>query len=641
MGTFRKIWIFLTAFALQGGLASGVELDLRHIADRTAATADLNGLWEYSPSPILLGQAEGALSGSPQEFWMKTSELGESASYRLVLIREAEQESLLLVLSDLPSYRVSANGRLLLEKGRLPTDGKPAIAERGKRTVLLPQGDRIELILDVATPLPRWLSLPGKITVGPESSMRHKEKVESILLSIILGGLFIIGIYHICLFIFMPSRPVTLILALFCLIVIIRSAFSPEFESAYVFFPHFPYELSWKVQIIGYYLSPPLFLTFLMFSFPETVFRPLVRGIWIAAGLSSIMVLSFPASTYGPYNALFHIVTFVAIIAGTHSLFLALKRHIRGAVIMLIASLLLSMATLNDVARSENLPNLGAIIHYGLFIFVAMQSLILSSQFFQAFSQLAHMHREFRKIVYLHTVKLVAEGRNIEETMPTGTGDATVIAFDIVGSSKIKHSHAADAIERMMGRCYDAMSQGYDASRRQCRAYRVKEMGDGLICSIGFPFQTGSMETKGSVALKLAKEFANIFKEEMSKLNLPHEVYCAIGIAQGSVEGFFPRFGNKQYDLRGKSIVLATRYESMRNAVFQKTQTKGSLIFIQDQVYNDLSPSERAAFEFWDATRDGQRIRDDGQAKRAWYLFVPHVEAAEFSEEAQPVSAVS
>ena len=145
--------------------------------------------------------------------------------------------------------------------------------------------------------------------------------------------------------------------------------------------------------------------------------------------------------------------------------------------------------------------------------------------------------------------------------MPVGSSQATVLTFDIVESSKVTHPGFPSAVESIMGHCYELAMQGYDAEKLCARAYRVKEMGDGLICTVGFPLPLCLASDSEEVALELAEDCAAIFKEEMEKLDLDYSVYYSIGITQGVLEGYFPKFGIKQYDLRGFALALATRYD--------------------------------------------------------------------------------
>lgn len=623
-----RLWsqIFSLLFLLLlSGKGWAAVLDLRD--EQFAKSRLLDMPWEYSDRPILPGRfTVGDEAAKPQNFWLEGANLPQRGYFRLTILRHADQTPIRIVFKDMPALRVLINGQEQLTQGKLYGEDGDVENARGDSTVLLPQSDEVEVILELGATLPRWNFASYEIQIGPEDVLRKETLLDAIVLAIMLGGLFITGIYHISLYVMTPSRSATLTLGLFCIVNCIRSSITGKVDSVFNFFPNFPYELSYKMAYIGYYLAPPLFIEFLRVSFPGTISKRVARALWVFTATFVILTLFVPVDVYGRWNTVFHIGTVANIITAFYGLIKAIKSRAKGSIILLVAVTMIAAATFNDVMYAERLPSIGPIIHVALFLFILMQSLILSSQFSVAFAELAHTYKEFTKIVYLHTVKQIANGFEIEKTMRVGTAEAVVVAFDIVGSSRIKHPGFSDAVERMMGRCYDAMSHGYDAQDMQCRAYRVKEMGDGLLCSVGFPFPTGEGRTEASVANDLAAEFVRIFKEEFEKLELDSNSYCGIGIAKGSVEGFFPRFGVKQYDLRGKTIMLATRYEAMRNAVYSKIGWNGSVIFIQDEVYQDLLPDERAHYSEWDATVDGQRIRDDGLAQKAWYRFAPCAE---------------
>ncbi|NRA63923.1 MAG: hypothetical protein HRU19_05535 [Pseudobacteriovorax sp.] len=61
----------------------------------------------------------------------------------------------------------------------------------------------------------------------------------------------------------------------------------------------------------------------------------------------------------------------------------------------------------------------------------------------------------------------------------------------------------------------------------------------------------------------------------------------------------------------------------MRRVVYYEEGYKGSLIFIQDSVFQALNGDMRRKFFHWNCSDDGHKIRDDLHAKQAWYKFVP------------------
>ena len=153
----------------------------------------------------------------------------------------------------------------------------------------------------------------------------------------------------------------------------------------------------------------------------------------------------------------------------------------------------------------------------------------------------------------------------------------------------------------------------YDAELLKSRGFRIKQLGDGFLCSVGYPFNTASGRPSISEASLLSEKFVSIMKEESSNFFNGKPICCSIAIAYGNIEGFFPSGGTKQYDMFGQGIVLATRYEDARHFLLEaKPELRGKHIIILSRiVYEGLESSSRREFEKFDFFQGNFRIRDD------------------------------
>ena len=271
-----------------------------------------------------------------------------------------------------------------------------------------------------------------------------------------------------------------------------------------------------------------------------------------------------------------------------------------------------------------NLPGVGWAVPMALafevaaFSFSMGQKLRLSE--IKILKENQHAFHEMKKMVYSHQLEKIKGGETLENTMPTETAHACVISFDIIGSSRIKHIKAKEFFRKVFARCNNLMNEGYDGSNLKSRAYRIKEMGDGFLCSVGYPFQSLS-DNAANDAIDLAKGFAGILAEESKNLHYDEPITCGIGISLDTLTGFFPESGTKEYDLYGPAIVLATRYESMRKSLFDKKSDK-SVLIIQDVVYRSLDPKHREGFTSYDLSGSKMTVRDDPSASRLYYQFI-------------------
>jgi class 3 adenylate cyclase len=151
-------------------------------------------------------------------------------------------------------------------------------------------------------------------------------------------------------------------------------------------------------------------------------------------------------------------------------------------------------------------------------------------------------------------------------------------------------------------------------------------MGDGFLCSVGYPFQSLTVNPTNE-AIDLAKRFAQVLHEEAAILHSETSVACGIGIALDSLTGFYPEAGTKEYDIYGQALVLATRYEGMRKTLFEAEKGR-SVIIIQEVVYQSLDPSHRAGFIPMDLKELGVVVRDDPAATKLYYQFLDQQTAA-------------
>jgi hypothetical protein len=258
------------------------------------------------------------------------------------------------------------------------------------------------------------------------------------------------------------------------------------------------------------------------------------------------------------------------------------------------------------------------------FSFAIGQKARLSEQ--KALRENEHAFNQLKKVFYPHQIKQIKQGIELEKTMPTGKSSAYVISFDIVGSSKINHPNLKLFLESSIKRCLAVVSESYDDLAMVAEAYRIKEMGDGFLCSVGFPFPVPKGQQEAETALDLSYRFIEIFQNCVEQLVDHHPVYCSIGIAYDVLEGNYPQIGTREYDIYGRGIVLATRYEAFRKVMFP--EGLGShIICIHQKVYAALPEEQQRRFQEIGLDAAHLYIRDDLAATRLYYRLIPGHEA--------------
>ncbi|HYX36700.1 MAG TPA: 7TM diverse intracellular signaling domain-containing protein [Oligoflexus sp.] len=229
-----------------------------------------------------------------------------------------------------------------------------------------------------------------------------------------------------------------------------------------------------------------------------------------------------------------------------------------------------------------------------------------------------HAYTELKAVVYPHQLAQIWEGMPLGKTMPVGEQNAFMIVFDVVASSKMKMADPRAFLSGVFHECSNLMMQNYQPEPLIANGYRVKEMGDGFLCSVGFPFGC-PIENAADHSVNLAHQFLEIFQRHVAAVGSEHSIHCSIGIAYGPVEAFYPESGAQVYDLFGRGIILAHRYESMRDILFRWLKQRDDIIILHQPVFERLSDALRRDFVEVDLSLSDFKVRDDEQAQRLYY----------------------
>ena len=164
--------------------------------------------------------------------------------------------------------------------------------------------------------------------------------------------------------------------------------------------------------------------------------------------------------------------------------------------------------------------------------------------------------------------------------------------------------------------------EDYDSKKKRSNGFRIKEMGDGFLCSVGYPFDVPGKDGVANWALQLAKRFVEIFDQHCSDKNI--ERTCCIGISYGEIEGYFPSSGIQEFQLFGASIVHATRYQELRKH-FEFPPRK-NLLVIQESVYQKLAGDFQEQCIVVPINDGKTRVRDDYESRSFYFIALKPVE---------------
>lgn len=223
-----------------------------------------------------------------------------------------------------------------------------------------------------------------KVSIGDWEKMQNHYLIDIGSELFLAGSILIMGIYHLGLYLLRRRDKTPLYFSIFCLFITIRIMTVGE-RFLLNLFPEIPWELGLNLEYNSYYFAPISFLMFICSLYPGYISKRIIYGIIFVTLLFSIHILIFPTTIYPKTNILFHLVTFLQIIIGMYAVIKAIIDKKEGSIIFAIGLLPVIVSTINDILFSMLILQTFQMIPIGFFIFIFIQSFILSMKFSKAF----------------------------------------------------------------------------------------------------------------------------------------------------------------------------------------------------------------------------------------------------------------
>lgn len=283
------------------------------------------------------------------------------------------------------AYTLFVNGSPLVSAGQPATS--PAESRGSYKVITVPMRavrSEIELIFHISNYLHRSGGLWFSHHLGTVEQINRMREKGLFADAILLGALFIIGFYHLALFFNRRQERPVLHFGLFCLMVAFRVPFTGEFFLTQLF-PDFPLSLQLRLEYTTVYITPVFIISFIAYSYAERTRKFIIYFSRIVALLFFVSVLLFPPLVFTQF-ILYHDIYLVFIVIWTLStMAIAVRQRERNALISLLLILLLGATLTNDLLFSMEYIYTTSMLPFGLIVFVFVQAVLLSRQFYHAY----------------------------------------------------------------------------------------------------------------------------------------------------------------------------------------------------------------------------------------------------------------
>lgn len=331
---------------------------------------NINAAFEYINAPDTWDQLK--IDGE------KISGIG-FATYRLKVIT-GEQDLGLKILDMSSSSRVYVNGGLIC------TSGSPGPTREQTIPFYAPSVNRVVNntgVLDIVIHVSNFHHYKGGLwepvylgKVSKLQALREKRLVSS---SIFFGAIWMIGFYHVILFLIRKRDKSSLLFGITCLLEGFQTVILGE-RYFVTLFPTIKFWLFIKLIYLSMYCSVPLFIWYMKTIFPDEMSDRLVRGVLFTGALLSAFVLFFPSRWFTMSLPVFRGFTICLVVYGAMVLAKAIIHKRPGATIFLAGFIILVATVIHDIIFIQ------ITIPFGLFSFLFAQAFLMAQRFSVAFS---------------------------------------------------------------------------------------------------------------------------------------------------------------------------------------------------------------------------------------------------------------
>lgn len=385
------------------------EIDLR---DQPTNSIDLSGQWEFywkqllTPEQINNEKPKKTYISVPQQ-WINTSIGGEQlptfgyATYRVKLLMSVDDIGKVKAIS-LPniasSYRIWVDGHLLTEVGIVGKTDKEELPMNSSITVSFPvKTKEVEIVIQVSNFSQRKAGIWDNVVFGEHHEVVKESQRDYILTSFLIGSLFIIGIYHLVMYLKRKRDVTFLYFSMTCLAIAMRMFFLEGYVSS-VYFPVLPWEIEVKIEYLGAFLGVSYFYHYIYYFFGVGHRKSVLTFVTAIHILLSLLVIFTPASIYTFVFVYYSIVLILIFLSLVIISFKALYANTSFSKWNFMAISILFLCIVNDSLYYLNFLQTRDMTPFGLFFYLFVQAILLSASISDSFNREENMKHQLEAI---------------------------------------------------------------------------------------------------------------------------------------------------------------------------------------------------------------------------------------------------
>ena len=395
-------------------------IDLRAWDFARDGIVDLSGQWEFHWREFIEPGAERKAGGGPARYigvpgaWNDMAGFPEYgyATYRLVVLLPRADASLGLGFLDMgTACRVYVDGVQVHSAGSPGMTPAASVPGYSPGTVVFTPGrPEVEIVIHVSNFSHRKAGMWDRIKLGTVRSVTAAREWSLAFEIFLFGCFFIMGMYHLVLFLLRKTDPSPLWFGLYCLCISLFTIATGERFIVRVF-PSISWELHFRLIAFSIYASVPVFALFLRSLFPGEFSKVFLRALLGSGAASVFIALIFPASLNSHALVYYQALILASCLYAVFVLVLAQVRRRDGAGVFLVSVVVLFGTAVNDILHDNDIIRTAFFIPAGFLVFIFSHSFILSRRFSRAYTTIEKQSKEISEMRYYL--------QNIIDSMPS------------------------------------------------------------------------------------------------------------------------------------------------------------------------------------------------------------------------------
>jgi len=345
------------------------------------------------------------------------------------------------------AYKLWVNGKYLGGVGKIAKTFEDEIPMvKPCLYKIKPKSKKIEIVIHASNFHDVRGGLTKEIKFSLLKSLSVTYKNIQLIYAFSIGILFIMGIYHIIIFLSRKTEKSNFFFGLFFLLIALRTLIiGPRLIE--LLFENIHWSTMIKLEHLSMFLGLPAISKFIESLFPEETPKKIINFFVLPISfLFAGVALLTPIHLYARFLTFFMILVLFVSFFLIYIIFKAANKKREFALLLLFGYITLYFTVANDIMLDFHIVNTTYLVPYGMIIFLLSQSVVLSIRFTNSFKQAENLSNLLKE----KNVAIQAYSNNLEEIVKARTDELVTQNKQLQEDAAIAQKHQRSLLPQKM-----------------------------------------------------------------------------------------------------------------------------------------------------------------------------------------------